>query len=77
MWRTQPLTFLEKSSLWVKITKSYLHTDKEVYLAGVYNSPKHLNYAKENNCNVIDILREKLSKFSSSDIRFLPQDYER
>ena len=65
------LTFLEKSSeniLWVKIGKGFLHADMEVYLAGVYNSPKHSNYTKENNYNVIDILREQLSKFSSSDI---------
>ena len=49
------LTFLEKSSeniLWVKIAK-------DVSLARVYSSPKHLNYTKENNCNVIDILGEQ------------------
>ena len=72
------LTFLEKSSeniLWVKIAKGYLHADKDVYLAGVYNSPKHSNYTKENNCNVIDILREQLSKFSSSDIIFIGGDF--
>ena len=43
------LTFLEKSfenTLWAKIAK------------GVYSSPKHSNYTKENNCKVIDnILR--------------------
>ena len=35
------LIFHEKSSeniLWLKIAKSYLHTDKEVYLAGVYTA---------------------------------------
>ena len=72
------LAFLEKSSeniLWVKIAKGYLHADKDVYLAGVYNSPKHSNYTKENNCNVIDILREQLSKFSSSDIIFIGGDF--
>ena len=65
------LTFLEKSSeniLWVKITKVYTHADREVYLAGIYNSPNHSNYTKENNCNVIDIIRERLSKFSSSEL---------
>ena len=37
------LTFLEKSSeyiLWVKVAKGFLHADREVYLAGVYNSLK-------------------------------------
>ena len=65
------LTFLEKSSeniLWFKIKKGYVHAGTEVYLAGVYNSPKHSNYTKENNCNVRDILREQLSTFSSTDI---------
>ena len=65
------LTFLEKSSeniLWVKITKVYTHAYREVYLAGIYNSPNHSNYTKENNCNVIDIIRERLSKFSSSEL---------
>ena len=60
------LAFHEKSSeyiLWVKITKGFLHADREIFLAGVYNSPKHSNYTKEKNCNVIDILREQLSKF--------------
>ena len=45
-------TFLEKSSeniLWVKIAKGYLHTDKDFYLAGIYNSLKHSSYTKENN----------------------------
>ena len=72
------LTFLEKSSeniLLVKIAKGYLHTDREVYLAGVYNSPKHSNYTKENNCNVVDILREQLSKFSSAGIIFIGGDF--
>ena len=44
--------FLEKSSeniLWVKIAKVYIHADREVYLTGIYNSPKHSNYTKENN----------------------------
>ena len=72
------LTFLEKSSeniLWAKIAKVCLHADREVYLAGIYNSPKHSNYTKENNCNVTDILREQLSKFSSSDIIFIGGDF--
>ena len=56
------LALLEESFeniLWVKITKGYIHADRKVYLAEVYNSPKHLNYTKENNCNVIDILGEQ------------------
>ena len=55
------LTFLEKSSeniLWVKIAKGCTHADREVYLAGIYNSPKHSNYTKENISNVIDVLRK-------------------
>ena len=77
------MTFLEESSeniLWIKS-----------HLAGVHNNPKHSNYTKENNCNVIDIIGEQLSKFFSSDFNFigdnfiiesendlayLPQDYE-
>ena len=54
------LTFLEKSSeniLRVKIVKNHIHGDREVYLTGLYNNPKHSNDIKENNCNVIDILR--------------------
>ena len=72
------LTFFEKSFeniLWVKIANVYLHTDREVYLAALYNSPKHSNYIKENNYNVLDILREQLSKFSSSDIIFIGGDF--
>ena len=69
---------LEKSSeniLWVKIAKGFLHGDREVYLAGVYNSPKYSIYTKEKNCNVIDILREQLTKFSLSDIIFIGGDF--
>ena len=39
-------TFLEKSSeniLRVKIAKVYIHPDREVYLTGIYNSPKYSN----------------------------------
>ena len=39
------------------------------------NIPKHSNYTKEDNCNVIDILREQLSKFSSSDIIFIGGEF--
>ena len=49
----------------------------EIYLAGVYDSPKHSNYTKENNGNVIDILREHLSKSSSSDIIFIGAESNR
>ena len=54
------LTFLENSSeniLCVKIAKGYIQGDREVYLTGVYEISKHLNYTNENNCTVIDILR--------------------
>ena len=55
----------------LKSQKFFLHAYREVYLAGVYDSSKHSNYTKENNCNVIDILREQLSKSSSSKIIFI------
>ena len=55
--------------------KVFLHADREFYLSGVHNSPKYSNYARENNCNVIDILREQLTKFSSSDIIFIGGDF--
>ena len=67
------LTLFEKSFeniLWVKSANGYLYTEKDVYLAGVYNSPKHSNHTKEYIFNVIDLLREQLSKFSSSDIYY-------
>ena len=54
------LTFLENSSeniLCVKIAKCYIQGDREVYLKGVYRSPKHLNYTNESNFNVTYILR--------------------
>ena len=55
--------------------KNFIHADREVYQAGVYNSPKHLNDTKENNCNVTDILKKQLSKFSSSDIIFIGGEF--
>ena len=65
-------TFLEKSSeniWWVKIAIGYIHADREVYLAGAFNSQKHcIRY------NAIDILGEQLSSFSSCDIIFIGRD---
>ena len=39
-----------------------------VYIAGVYNSPKNSSYTEYNECNIIDILRDQLNKFSPNDM---------
>ena len=41
-----------------------------VYSADVCNSPKNSSYTKRNECNVIDTLRDQLSKFSPNDMVF-------
>ena len=72
------ISVLDKSSeniLWVKISKGFIHATKEVYIAGIYNSPKYSNYTKEKICNVIDVLKEQLTSFSSSDIIFIGGDF--
>ena len=72
------ISFLDISSeniLWIKISKGVLHATKEVYIAGVYNSPKYSTYTKEKNLNVIDTLKEQLTFFSSSDIIFIGGDF--
>ena len=46
-----------------------------VYIAGVYNSPKNLSYTKHNYCNITDALRDKLSKFSPNDMVFVGDNF--
>ena len=70
-----PFKNSSENILWIKIAKGFVHASKEVYVAGVYNSPKYSNYTKENNCNIIEILTEQLKIFSSSDIVFIGGDF--
>ena len=42
-----------------------------VYIAGVYNSPKNSSYIKYNKCNIVDTLPYQLSKFSPNDMVFV------
>ena len=42
-----------------------------VYIASIYNSPKNSSYTKHNKCNIIDTLRDQLSKFSPNDMIFI------
>ena len=60
--------------LWLKVSKGVI-CDKEIYIAGVYNSPKNSKYAKNNNCNVLDTLRCQLNHFSSTDILIIGGDF--
>ena len=46
-----------------------------VYIAGVYNSPKNSGYTKHNECNIIDTLRDQVSKFSPDDMIFVGGDF--
>ena len=46
-----------------------------VYIAGVYNSPKNSSYTKHNERNIIDTLRDQLSKFSPNDMVFVGGDF--
>ena len=46
-----------------------------VYIPGVYNSPKNSSYTKHNERNIIDTLRDQLSKFSPNDMVFVGDDF--
>ena len=62
--------------LWLKIRKGMVSQSQEVYIAGVYNSPKNSNYAKRNeNSNIIPTLQKQLSKFSPSDLVLIGGDF--
>lgn len=42
-----------------------------LYIAVVYSGTKNSSYTKGNKCNIIDTLRDQLSKFSLNDIVFI------
>lgn len=44
------------------------HIDKQVYITGFTNSPKHSYYARKNDCNVFDTFLCQLNYFLSSDV---------
>ena len=50
--------------LWIKIGKNPLNNKSNTYIARVYNSPKNSTYTKENECDVLQFIKEKLAKFS-------------
>ena len=68
------LSVLDKSHeniIWLKLSKGLLKTPMNVYIAGVYNSLKNSSYTKHNECNIIDTLRDQLSKFSLNNMVFV------
>ena len=63
--------------IWLKLSKGAVSITKETYIAGVYNSPKNSTYTRKNDFNALDILRQRLTKFRSSDLIFLVGDFNR
>ena len=61
--------------LWIKIGKNSLNNKSNTYIACVYNSPKNSTYAKETECNVLQLIEEQLAKFSESDQIIIGGDF--
>ena len=51
--------------LLLKKSKGVINQTKKVYIAGVCNSPRNSAFTENNDCNVIDTLKQQLPKFSS------------
>ena len=72
------LSVLEKfheNIIWLKLSKELLKTSMNFYIAGVYKSPKNSSDAKHNECNIIDTLRDQLSKFSPNDMVYVGDNF--
>ena len=61
--------------IWLKVSKGVVSSTKEVYIAGVYNSPENSTYTKKDDFNALDILRQQLTKFQSSDLIFIEGNF--
>ena len=51
------------------------HIDKQVYITGFTNSPKHSYYARKNDCNVFDTFLCQLNYFLSSDVLIIGDNF--
>lgn len=56
---------------WLKLSMELFKTLMNLYIAVVYSGTKNSSYTKGNKCNIIDTLRDQLSKFSLNDIVFI------
>ena len=52
-----------------------MNNKSNTYIACAYNSPKNLTYTKENECNILHLIEEQLSKFSESDQIIIGGDF--
>ena len=53
--------------LWLKI--------ENTYIVCAYNSQKNSTYTKENECNVLQLIKEQLARFSESDQIIIRRDF--
>lgn len=61
--------------MWLKLSMGLSRTPRNIYVAGVYNSPKNSSKRKRNECNITGTLRDQLSKFSSTEMVFRGGDF--
>ena len=59
----------------MKLNKLVINKTQEVYRAGVYNSLKNRSFTKNDNCTVIDILKQQLAKFNLRDLIFVSGNF--
>ena len=57
--------------IWLKLSMELFKTLMNVYIAVVYSSTKNSSYTKGKKYNIIDNLRDQLSKFSPNDMVFI------
>ena len=69
------MTLICSDIFWIKIEKNSLNKKSNTYIACVYNSPKNLIYTKENECNVLQVIKKQLAKFSESDQIIIEGDF--
>ena len=72
-----PLPVTHSEYIWVKLKKSFLYFQKDIYICFIYNSPKNSSYSKDkgNDSTVLELLEKDMASFQSSGETVLMGDF--
>ena len=59
----------------IKTGKTFLNNKSNTNTACVYNNPKNSTFTKENECNVLDLIKSQLTKFSKPNQITIREDF--
>ena len=64
-----------ENMLWIKINKTNINLDKDLYIAAIYNSPNNSSYTKKETTDFFDILQDKMTQVTSEDYVIIGGDF--